>query len=103
MANIAEKLDTLFSNAAEVFDSLGDEFTSQQFVKQIAQRNQRAYVELLWECRDRDGIFNAAHEHIGGRLSTVAQKAGYKMTKQGRTEIDIFGNPTGKVVYTRSR
>jgi hypothetical protein len=103
MANVAEELDVLFENALEVMESLGSEFTSQEFVKRIAQRNQRAYVELLWECRDRDGIFNAAHEHIGGRLSQVAQKNGYEMTKEGRTELDIFGNSTGRVVYRRSR
>jgi hypothetical protein len=107
MPRVAEKLDMLFASAVEEMEILteepGGEFTSQQFIKRLAQRNQRAYVGLLWERRDRVGIFNAAHEHIGGRLSQVAQKNHNELIKQGRTEVDIFGNPTGKVIYRRRK
>jgi hypothetical protein len=56
------------------------QFTSQQFIKVIAQRNQPAYIELLYRCLQSEGnpsSFNAAHQHIGGKLSELAQKACY--------------------------
>lgn len=80
---VKDVLEVLFKDAPQVMESLSaksGEFTSQQFLKQIAQQNQQAYVELLNRCLQSTGNpspFNAAHQHIGNKLSEVARKAGY--------------------------
>lgn len=87
---------------AELAKENGGEFTSAQFVKAIAQRNQESYIELLNRCLayPEASPFSAAHQHIGIRLSIEASKAGYDgPSNEGRTETDIFDNPTRRVVY----
>lgn len=109
MANyeVKDVLETLFKDADQVMAALSartGEFTSQQFLKHVAQQNQAVYIELLNRCLKHPAAspFNAAHQHIGGKLSEVAQKAGYiGPDKQGQKETDIFDNPTEKVVYKR--
>ncbi|MBI5670657.1 MAG: hypothetical protein HZC41_21910 [Chloroflexi bacterium] len=106
---VKDVLDKLFKDASRIMDELtiqnGGEFTSQQFLKYVAQHNQAAYIELLNRCLAHPAAspFNAAHQHIGNKLSEVARKAGYEGPfDEGRTETDIFDNPTGRIVY-RSR
>ena len=105
---VKDVLDRLFINAdqlmAELADKYGGEFTSAQFVKAVAQRNQAIYIELLNRClaHPEASPFNAAHQHIGNRLSSEARKSGFDGPHdEGRTELDIFDNPTGRVVYRR--
>ena len=78
------------------------EFTSQQMLKKAAQQNQDAYVQWLERSRVRfpNEIFNKAHEDIGREISRRAEQAGFeKIIEQGRSETDIFGNPTRRVTY----
>lgn len=109
MANYVVKdvLDKLFANAESVMEMLSAKdgsFTSQQFVKTVAQANQEDYIELLNRClhHPNDSPFNAAHHHIGHSLMYAAKRAGYsKPVDEGKTETDIFDNPTDRNVYRR--
>lgn len=103
-------IDIMFEHAEEVMRQLCEEnqrqqhgytFTSQQFVKRIAQQNQDVYVQLLERCRVHfpDYIFNKAHECIGLALSRRAEQAGFEKTSEGRTETDIFDNPANRITY----
>jgi hypothetical protein len=103
---VKDVLEKLFKDAYSVMEKLaaknGGVFTSQQFLKHIAQQNQVVYIELLNRCLAHPAAspFNAAHQHIGSKLSEVARKAGYDGPfDEGRTETDIFGHPTGRTVY----
>lgn len=106
---VADVLQTLFANAGALMEELSaadGSFTSQKFLKQLAQRNQYAYIELLQRCTAHpDGSpFNIAHQHIGKKLSVEAPKFGYTRSEDvTRTETDIFDNPTGRVIYTRNK
>lgn len=105
---VKDVLDQLFMNADQLMTELaaknGGQFTSPQFVKAVAQRNQEVYIELLNRCLAHPSAspFNAAHQHIGHRLSSEARKAGYEgPVNEGRTETDIFNQPTDRMVYRR--
>lgn len=108
---VKDLLDALFQDTTRLMESLanknGGQFTSQQFIKALVQQptKQRLYVELLYRCLASDGNpspFNAAHQHLGWKLSEMAQKAGYDGPHdEGRIETDIFGNPTGRIVYRK--
>jgi hypothetical protein len=99
--------DVLFADAeaiiAELDQEHGGEFTSQQFLRVVAQRNQATYVALLARSAEADPhwAFNNAHQAIGRELSREASKLGYTHTDEGRHEVDIFGNPTDKIVYRK--
>jgi hypothetical protein len=102
---VKDVLDNFFDGSEAIMRQLSaktGEFTSQQFLKHVAQQKQEIYIELLNRCLAHPNAspFNAAHQHIGNKLSELAQKAGYHgPDKQGRTETDIFGNSTERVVY----
>jgi hypothetical protein len=104
---VTDVLHTLFANAAALMEELSaanGSFSSQSFLRQLAQRNQYAYIELLQRCtaHPEGKPFNIAHQHIGKKLSIEALKLGYTRSEDVTgTETDIFGNPTGRVVYTR--
>ena len=105
---VKDVLEELFDGATDVMETLcekhGGEFTSQQFLKHVAQQKQTVYIELLNRCTAHPSAspFNAAHQHIGNKLSEIAQKAGYDGPHdEGRTETDIFDNPTGRIVYRK--
>lgn len=107
---VKDVLDQLFKDAPRIMEQLaaknGGQFTSQQFLKFVAQQNQKAYIELLTRCLAHPAAspFNAAHQHIGGKLTEVALKAGYDGPyEEGRTETDIFDNPTERKVYRRGK
>lgn len=77
------------------------EFTSQQMLKKAAQQNQDTYVRWLEQCRIHfpDYIFNKTHEDLGRAIARRAEQAGFDKFEEGRTETDIFDNPTGRVTY----
>jgi len=78
------------------------EFTNQQMLKKAAQQQQDAYVQWLERSRVRfpNEIFNKAHEDFGREISRRATRAGFeKFIEGGRTETDIFDNPTRRVTY----
>lgn len=109
MANyiVKDVLDKLFADAAAVIEKLSaadGSFTSQQFIKHVTQKNQRDYIELLNRCMSHPEAspFNAAHQHLGLSLMHAAKRAGFsEPVNEGKTEIDIFGNPTDRIVYRR--
>lgn len=111
MANYVVKdvLDKLFADAAAVMDKLSasrGSFTSQQFIKHVAQKNQHDYIELLNRCLNHPDAspFNAAHQHLGHSLMYAAKRAGYgDPVDEGNTETDIFDNPTDRIVYRRQK
>lgn len=107
---VKDLLKAFFEDAESVMaflaDKHGGEFTSQQFIKYMAQKKQDIYIEILYRCREHAEAspFNAAHQHIGNTLRSEAQKAGYEGPhRAGTTEIDVFGNPTTRVVYRQTR
>lgn len=106
---VSDVLHTLFADAHALMQDLSKttgSFTSQQFFKQLAQRNQVAYIELLQRCLGHEAAspFNAAHQHLGKKLSEEAAKWGYTQSKDPlHSETDIFGNPTARIVYTRNQ
>ncbi|NOG48688.1 MAG: hypothetical protein HND48_03975 [Chloroflexi bacterium] len=67
MTDRTDALDRLFVNADAIIDSLGDEFTSQQFLRRVIHEQQHAYIDLLVACRGSDIPFDQAHQKIGGR------------------------------------
>ena len=77
------------------------EFSSQQMLKKIAQQNPDAYIRWLERCRVRfpDYIFNKTHEDLGRAIARRAEKAEFEKFEEGRTETDIFDNPTGRITY----
>lgn len=85
-------------------------FSNQEFLKEVARRNPVVYIEFLATMKDRflanpqsdeKWIFNKVHQEIGRILSQRAKKAGYTATEEGRTEMDIWGNPTNRITYCR--
>jgi hypothetical protein len=101
MTQITDALDDLFSDTRFILDELGDQFTSQQFLRIAIQRNQRAYIDLLAACRDQNHPFNVAHKQFGKRLKRFAEAAGYTHNGFEPGDFDIFGGPTDKCNYTR--
>ncbi len=100
-------LDVIFRDASALMDRLSaetGEFTNQQFLKAAVQRNQGSYIDFLSAVKAERGeefVFNTVHQAIGKRLSDEARRAGFTRLDGGRTELDIFGSPTGKVIYRR--
>lgn len=109
-------LDRLFQHSEAIMSQLAASnegcFTNQQFLKELARRNPIDYIDLLHSTKnyyvqtkpssEHKWIFNIAHQAIGSRLSRVAQQSGYQPSKAGRTETDIWGNPTNAIRYCRS-
>ena len=103
MTSITDALDELFENAERAMGTLGEEFTSQQLLRKIAQHNQRAYIDLLYACKDNDHPFNTAHKQLGLRLKKVAQSAGYTQDGFETGDYDIFGGSTDQSKFIRKR
>ncbi|MFZ2879965.1 MAG: hypothetical protein WA009_10545 [Phototrophicaceae bacterium] len=102
MTDRTDALDRLFVNADAIIDSLGDEFTSQQFLRRVIHEQQHAYIDLLvaWS-RDRNP-FDKAHQHIGKALASIMEKRGFSKDRRRDEDINIFGNPTYLTTYRKN-
>lgn len=76
-------------------------FTSQQLLKRVIQKHQDTYIEWLVRARPHfpGFIFNKVHEDLGRMISVYANRHGYQKRAEGRTETNIFDDPTDRVVY----
>lgn len=103
---VKDVLAELFQNAAAVMEELDagtDEFTYHDFLHTVTQRNQPAYIELLYRCRERDAPVNAANQHFGARLAHLAGQAGYTRIETNGYVDDMFGNKTTQVIIYRKQ
>jgi hypothetical protein len=107
MVHHNDYLDVIFRDAPALMARLraeSGEFTNQQFLKEAVRRSPGAYIDFLSAVKAERGeefVFNTVHQAIGKRLSEEARRAGFVQLDGGRTELDIFGNPTDKVIYRR--
>lgn len=104
MTSITDALERLFENAISVIQDLGDEFTFQQFLREVAHDQQHAYIDLLYVSKNHERPFGHAHQHIGKRLRKIAEENGYEMSESSdNNELDFFGHETIKTVYRRKQ
>lgn len=103
MTEISEALDRIFTNAPSIFGQLGDEFTSQEFLRRVMHDQQHAYIDLLVACQHLPWPFDQAHQKIGARLLSVASEYGYSALEEKRKDENIFRKPTESTVYQRRR
>lgn len=79
------------------------EFTSVQFIRRVAKQNQGVYVQLLERSRQHatedKWIINGAHEAIGSALYWYMNRAGWEQERIPKDELDIFLQPTDRVIY----
>lgn len=93
---VKDVLAVMFEHADDLMDELSAEsgkFTFKRFLQTVTQRNQSAYIELLQRCTAHPSAspFNAAHQHIGTKLSNLATQAGFERFEEGYVE-DVFDN-----------
>jgi hypothetical protein len=103
MSDFQAALDVLMKDAhaiiAEVADDEGT-FTFEAFFYTLIQRNQRAYIEFLYLCKDHERPFNSAHTRIGKRISDILGPEYTNDNVDGET-IDIFHNRTKNYLYKK--
>jgi hypothetical protein len=103
MTDITEALDRVFTNADTLIESLGDEFTSQQFLRNIIHDQQHAYIDLLVACKHLDMPFDQAHQRIGNRLEAIMAEKGYGKERHKNKDVNIFLKPTTLTIYRKSK
>lgn len=99
MTQITDALDKLFTNAPNIISKLGDEFTSQDFLRRVIHDQQHAYIDLLKACYHLDYPFDQAHQKIGARLSSVAASLDYEQLSNKVSDTNIFNNTTQSTIY----
>lgn len=102
MTDFTQAMDKLMANASDVIESVltdNSNFTFEDFLYTLIRDNQKAYIELLYLCRDHQHPFKSAHQQIGKRLIKVLGDD-YERTTEGTT-LDIFHNTTRNYVYTK--
>ena len=102
MTDIESALDALFVNAEMIIRELGNEFTSQNFLRKVIHDQQHAYIDLLVACQHLPFPFDQAHQKIGKRLSFLAPRLGYGPGEDKLKDTNIFRLPTESVVYRRN-
>lgn len=104
-------LDELFEDVEKLCWNLSDKegyFTNYAFVRRVMQAHKGVYIRFLsamLQDRGDSRPFNLVNQAIGNRLSSDAQKIGYKQDKNSNVEdYDIFGTEkkSGVVVYHRT-
>ena len=103
MSEFTKAIDILMINATDVIEkvSQGDgSFTFKDFLYTLMRENQKAYIELLYLCRDHQYPFNSAHQLIGKRLRKILGDDYTNSAKEGTT-FDIFHNRTTNYVYRK--
>jgi hypothetical protein len=103
MSNITTALNQMFTNADKIIQSLGDEFTSQQFLRRVIHDHQHAYIDLLVACQHLRLPFDQAHQKIGKRLESVMTAKGYTKERYRNQDTNIFLKPTMLTIYRRSK
>ena len=73
----------------QVIDGLPDEFTSHEFIRALAQQQQRLYIDALYTYRTtlgpKDSPFRAVHSRLSQMLYDFADYSGHVPS------ADIFG------------
>ena len=103
MTAITDARDRLFVNADAIIDSLGDEFTSQQFLRRVMHDQQHAYIDLLVAHKHSPIPFDQAHQEIGNHLMRMLTKRGYSKERQPGKDINIFLNKTDLTIYRKAK
>lgn len=103
MTDINDARDRVFTNADAIIDSLGDEFTSQVFLRRVMHDQQHAYIDLLVACKHLDGPFDQAHQKIGRRLLDIMRARGWDVEKRNNDDINIFLKKTDRTIYRKAK
>lgn len=98
---MTDALNRLFVNAEDIIQKLGDEFTSQVFLRKVIHDQQHAYIDLLVSCQHLPFPFDQAHQKIGRRLLSIAPKMGYERLPDEIKDTNIFLKDTASVVYRK--
>ena len=101
MTAIKNALDRVFTNAPTIMERLGNEFTSQNFIRKVMHDQQHAYIDLLVACKHLDTPFDQAHQKIGRQLKSIATEYGYEALPDKVPDTNIFRNGTESTVYRR--
>lgn len=103
MTDITDARDRVFTNADAIIDSLGDEFTSQQFLRRVMHDQQHAYIDLLVAYKASPIPFDQAHQEIGNQLERMMAKRGYSKERQSNKDINIFQKKTMLTIYRKAK
>lgn len=101
MTAISDALDRVFTNAETIIADLGDEFTSQQFLRRAMHDQQHAYIDLLVACQHLEFPFDQAHQKIGRTLGRLAPKLGFEQLPDKVDDTNIFRRPTQSYIYRK--
>jgi hypothetical protein len=70
--------------------AMNDEFSSHEFILDLARRNQKIYIEALSDYRVNNNPFQVVHGVLSQRLREHPNEVEYV---DELDSVDIFGNP----------
>ncbi len=88
---------TLYRDYANVLALMRATFSSHQFILRLAQRNQSAYIECLYQYRNEPDPFRCVHRVLSQRLNSFTQVSQLPRA----SSPDIFGDDCECAEWTK--
>lgn len=84
----------------DAINSLEKEFTTHQLIIELAQTNQHAYIEALYENLSAKKPFQTLHSKIGKHLRQSDNLV--SLIKDDEVDVNIFGRSSKNALWQRS-